>query len=314
MPVINSFEDMFTAVRQSGVKQTLVVAGAHDRPVLEAVYAAYLQGISEAILVGNRQKILEMQDELDIPAHIFSVIDIMEGEVQQCEKAIEQVLEGRAQFIMKGLVQTASLLKEILKHKEYFLTGKVMSHIAVLESENYHKLLFTSDISMIIAPDLEQKHQIILNGLEILKVFGIGTPKVGVLCAIEHENPKMPATLDAALLAERNKDGSLTGCTICGPVAIDAVISGEAARHKGIDNEVAGDADYLIMPSIEAGNIFYKTLVILGKAKSAGIITGTSIPVILTSRSDSAETKLNSIAMATLVANYAKKECGCVGV
>lgn len=306
--MINSFEDMFKAAKQLGKKPSLVVAGAHDRPVLEAVYAAFTQGIAEAVLVGDQQKILDIQKELDIPVNIFPVIDVTESEAAQCEEAIQQILEGRAQFIMKGLVQTASLLKAILKHKEYFLKGKVMSHIAVLESENYHKLLFASDIAMIISPDLEQKHQMILNGLEILKVFGIETPKVGVLCAIEHENPKMPATIDAAHLAQRNKTGELPGCTICGPIAIDAVINEEAAKHKGITSCVAGDADYIIMPSIEAGNIFYKTLVLLGKAKSAGIITGTSVPIILTSRSDNSDTKLNSIVLAAMAASCVKKE------
>jgi phosphate butyryltransferase len=287
----------------SGSERTsLVVAAAQDDYVLEAVYEAYKEGFCDAILVGVKEEILAIEAKLQIPEDAFEIVDVQGETAEQCEVAVDMVVQGKAQFIMKGLVETKILLKAILQQKEHLLTGEIMNHLAVFDIPEYHKLLFMSDSGMIISPTLKQKEHIIANALPVMSAFGLEEPKIALLCAKEVADPKMPATTDAEALKTLNEEGMITDCIISGPIAMDVAISKEAAEHKGIESPVAGEVDLLIMPSIEAGNILYKTLVKLGRAKSAGIITGASVPIVLTSRSDSAESKLNSIMMGALVA------------
>jgi phosphate butyryltransferase len=202
---------------------------------------------------------------------------------------------------MKGKLTTAEILSIYLKDEYNLKTGKTMNLVCVFEIPNYHKLLIISDAGMIIAPTLEQKIDIINNAVSVAQRLGVERPKVAILGALEQVNPKMPVTLDAAILTQMNRRGQIKGCIVDGPFAMDNAISKEAAIHKGIISEVAGDADILIVPNIEAGNILYKTLVYFANAKLASSIIGGKKPVVLTSRADSDESKLNAMALSILM-------------
>lgn len=238
---------------------------------------------------------------MGLSAYEYEYSDVEESPEKQCEAAVQLLLENRAQILMKGLVQTGTLLRALLQKKENLLISPVMSHLSAFQCISYPKLLFAGDLAMIIAPTIEQKAEITKNAVRALHCFGIPNPKVAVLCAKESPDPKMPATMDAVRLHEMNQTGEISDCIISGAIAMDGAVSMEAAEHKGIKDPAAGDADFLLMPSIEAGNIFYKTMVYLANAQSAGVILGAKTPVVLTSRSDDAASKLNSLAMAAFI-------------
>ena len=280
---------------------TVAVAAAQDAHVLQAVWQAHQLGIAEAFLVGNRDEILKALQDCAIPPDAFEIVHVEGDLAAQSDRAVSLVAGGQAHIIMKGLVNTGILLKSVLNEKR-LRTGRTMSAVGILETEHYPKFLLTTDAGMLIAPDLEQKRQILINALEIARALEIELPKVAVLCAKEKVHPKMQDTLDAQALVEMNERGELTGCLVGGPFALDNAVSPEAARQKGLDHPVAGDADIFLVPDLVSGNILYKSLVFLAKAKSAGIVVGAKAPIVLTSRADSEETKLNSIAVAALMA------------
>jgi phosphate butyryltransferase len=201
---------------------------------------------------------------------------------------------------MKGHVGTADLLKAVLDKEKGIITGGLLSHVAFFQSPYYHKVFGITDAAMNIAPDLEAKKQILLNAVEICHRLGITYPKVAIAAAMEKVNPKMEATLHAAALKEMNLNGQLPGCVVDGPFAIDIAFSSESARLKGIGGEVAGDTDLILAPDIEAGNMFYKALNFLGGAVSAAVVTGTTVPIVLTSRSDNDRSKLLSLALGAV--------------
>ena len=204
---------------------------------------------------------------------------------------------------MKGLVDTSIILKAALNKEFGLRTQNRISHVSVMEVSTHNKLIFMSDGAMNIAPTLDEKRQIIENSVVIAHSLGIENPNVGVLGAVEKVNPKMEATVHAAELVKMNKDGVINHCRVGGPFALDNAINKEAALHKGIKDPMAGDVDILIMPRIEAGNVFYKTMMFLANAKSASVIAGAKKPIVLTSRADSTESKFYSIALSALVAN-----------
>ena len=204
---------------------------------------------------------------------------------------------------MKGIVDTSVILKAVLDREIGLRDAPVLSHVALFQVPGFDRLLYVTDAAMNIAPDLEAKKHIIGNAVKVAHALGNPNPIVACLCAVEKVNPKMPATLDAAALVEANRAGSLPGCTVVGPLALDNAVSPEAARHKGIADPCAGHADILLVPNIETGNVFYKALVFLAKAQNAGLIVGAKAPVIVTSRADSEQTKLHSIALALAIAS-----------
>lgn len=301
--MIKNFREMMSAVKTDHRKIKLIVAAAQDDYVLEAVYSAFREGIADAILVGNGKEILRIENQCQIPVDTFQIVDVQSDLTKQCAKAVELVVKGEGQTIMKGIVETSIFLKEVLAQKASLLKGKLMNFVSVFEIPKYHKLLLMSDPGMIISPTLEQKQQIILNSLPIMKALKIAEPKIGIICAKEKVDPRMPATEDAEELLRRNQEGIIKDCIISGPVSLDIAIDKEAAKHKGFVNPVAGDADLLVMPSIEAGNIFYKTLMRLGNAQVASVIAGASMPLVVSSRADKAEAKIYSIALAALLAS-----------
>ncbi|NLY35917.1 MAG: bifunctional enoyl-CoA hydratase/phosphate acetyltransferase [Tissierellia bacterium] len=283
-------------------KKIVAVAKAENLEVLEAVEAARLQGICDGILVGEKSVILQLMKEAGIKEEDYEILDIKDSQ-QAAQKAVSLVSSGKADMLMKGLVDTGVLLREVL-NKEYGLRNSpVLSHVAVFEVESYHKLLIVTDAAMNIAPDVEQKIAIIENALVVSRSLGISQAKVALLAAKESVNEKMPATVEAAQIAAR----TIAGAIIAGPFALDNAVSKESARIKGLDSPVAGDADILVAPDIEAGNILYKALGFLTSSRGAGTIVGARRPIILTSRADSEDSKMNSIALAVLIAEEMKE-------
>ena len=280
---------------------TMVVACAADEHVLEAVELARENNIINGILVGDEEKILQILKSLKINSSNYTIID-EKDKVKACQKSVKLVSSNDNYFLMKGLIDTSILLKAAL-NKEYGLrTKNRISHVSVFEVGTHHKIIFMSDGAMNIAPTLDEKRQIIENSVAIANAVGLNNPKVGILAAVEKVNPQMEATLDAEKLVQMNKDGIIKGCIVGGPFALDNAINKEAAKHKGIKDPIAGEIDILIMPRIEAGNIFYKTMMFLSNAKSASVIAGAKKPIVLTSRADSTISKFNSIALAALSA------------
>lgn len=297
---MKNFSELLSLAKTRGPKK-LALACANDKDVLLAVEAARKEGIVEAILVGDQKEIKEIADSQNIDLGNFEVIDKVDL-VEASRTAVELVSSGKADMVMKGLVDTSIILKAVLD-KEIGLRGdSILSHTAVFEVDGYDRLFFVTDAAMNIAPDLEGKRKILENTVKVAHALEIKEPKVAAICAKEKVNPKMPDTVDAKALEDMNKEGKITGCIVGGPFALDNAISEEAARHKKIEHEVAGKADVLLVPDIEAGNVLYKSMAFFAKSKNAGIIVGAKAPIVLTSRADNMEAKLNSIALGVLTA------------
>lgn len=296
-----SFTDLLKAAQEKGPKK-LSVAVAEDREVLSAVKKAKELNIIEPILVGDKPKIEKIAEEINFDLSGIEIVDEKDG-TEASRKATELVSSGKADVLMKGLIDTSIIMKQVLDKEIGLRTDKLISHVAVFDVETYHKVLLVTDAAMNIAPDLNQKKEIINNAVELAHSLGIEKPKVAVIAAKEKVSPKMEATVHAQELAEMNKKGEISGCIVDGPFALDNAISKEAAETKGIKSEVAGDADILLVPYIEAGNVLYKSLTYFAKAKNAGIILGTKAPIVLTSRADNEESKLYSIVLAVLLSS-----------
>ena len=278
----------------TATKATVAVAVAEDSHVLEAVGNA--RNLAAFILVGDEKKINLAAKEAG--ADISGMKIIHETDMEKaCEIAVNLVSSDEAHALMKGLVDTSIIMKAVLNKNAGMRTGQKLSHLAVFELPTYHKLLFVTDAALNIAPDLETKKEIIESAVKAVTNLGILNPKVAILAAKEKADPKMPITMDAA---ELSKQEFSTPCIVDGPLALDNAISRESADIKGINSLVAGDADILMCPNIESGNILYKALAFLANAKNGGVVLGAKKPVILTSRADSAESKLISIALGIL--------------
>ena len=280
---------------------SLAVAVAQDAEVLLAVDKAHRLGIATATLVGEESEIRSIAAQLNIDLADYEIVQESD-KVEACRKAVKLVRDKQADVVMKGIVDTAIILKAVLDKEIGLRDAPVLSHVAVFEVPGYDRLFYLSDAAMNIAPDVEAKKHILKNTVKVAHALGNENPIAACLCAVEKVNPKMQATLDAAALVEANKAGEIDGCTVIGPLALDNAISMEAAHHKGITDPNAGRADILLVPAIEVGNVFYKSMVFMAKAKNAGVIVGAKAPIVLTSRADSDETKLNSIALALKIA------------
>ena len=302
--MIKKFEEIIKAAQKNG-PATIAVAVAQDLEVLLAVKAAYDLGIAKAILVGEAAKINQIAGKNQIALAGFEIVDCQDN-VAACRTAVQLVSSGQAQIVMKGLVDTSVILKAVLDKEIGLRTDNVLSHVAVADIDGYERLFYITDAAMNIEPDVDTKRQIIENAVQVANALGNEKPKVACVCAVEKVNPKMKATLDAAELVEMNQTGRLQGCVVAGPLALDNAVSPEAAKHKEIDNPVAGNADILLMPFIEPGNMLYKSIVFFARGKMAGIIVGARAPIVLTSRADSDIAKLNSIAIGVLMASKAK--------
>lgn len=296
-----NFKALLDLAKEKG-KKKIAVAVAQDEEVLMAIKMAVESGIIIPILVGNKEEIEKICEEINLDYKDIEIINELDG-VNACRIATELVSSKKADILMKGLIDTSIILKAVLDSEIGLRTDKIISHVAVFEIPTYHKILMVTDAAMNISPDLMQKKEIIENAVDLIHCFDVEMPKVAVLAAKEKISPKMEATVHAGELKKMNEDGRIKDCVVDGPFALDNAVSKESARIKGIKSEVAGDADILLVPDINSGNILYKALTFLANAKSAGLIIGTSAPIVLTSRADNDESKLNSIALAVLKAS-----------
>jgi phosphate butyryltransferase len=300
-----SFDDLISKVSECGMKK-VAVAVAQDSAVLEAVAAAKERKIAEAILVGDADKIKEVAAQINMDLNGFEIID-EKDDYAAALKAVELVHNGKADMYMKGLIDTKSFLKSVLDKEVGLRTGKTLSHVCVFEIKGIDHLLFLTDVAFMTYPTLEDKVHIIENTVDVCHACGIPNPKVAPLAAVEVVNPKMPVTVDAAELTKMCEEGKITGCVVDGPLSLDLAIDPAAAKHKGAEGrKIVGDADILLFPDIHAGNLVYKALVHTAQVKNGNILTGTKAPVILTSRSDDFETKVNSLAIGAVMAESMK--------
>lgn len=301
MEQLKKFSQIIEKAQQvSGV--TVAVAAAADHEVLEAVSKADALGLARFILFGDEKEIRRLQQMHELT---FAHVDIVHAATDRaaCQAAVQTVSSGEADIVMKGMVSTADILRAALNKETGIRNGKrVLSHIVLFEVPHYDRLIYVTDTGMNLAPELKEKVQIVENAVELAHVLGNPEPKVAALTALEVVNPSMPATVDAAALAKMSERGQIKGCILDGPFALDNAVSKRAAEHKGIASPVAGEADVLLVDNIEAGNSLYKSLVYFAQSQMGGVILGGRAPIVLTSRADTSDAKLNSIALAVLYA------------
>jgi phosphotransacetylase len=297
---IRSFKDLLEVVKKQPEKRLVTVNGV-DVNTLEALNEAVELGLVSAILTGDKGKIEETCSELKIDICNYKIIHTA-SEREATEKAVELIHDGNADLIMKGFVSTDKFMKVLLK-KEYGLvpSRSILSHISLMENPNYHKLLVFSDAGVIPYPDLKQKVLMAEFLISSAQKLGIKTPKVAVIAPTEQIIISIQSCMDGATIAKMSEHGQIEGGLVDGPMALDVAINRESAAIKGFTSPVAGDADCLLFPNIDAANVFYKTNSKLCNARMAGIIVGAKVPAIVSSRGDSEKTKLNSIALASLM-------------
>ncbi len=295
--VLTKLSELEELAKRSTKKKKLVLAVAQDEHSLGAVTTVVNKGIIEAILVGSGNKIRAIADKLKLDISSMTIVE-EEDDKQAVKLAVQMVHDHKGDILMKGNVPTAILLRSVLDKECGLRKSDVLSHFTLFELPTYHKLIGLTDAAMIIAPDLKTKVAIINNAVDFMNRLGINNPKVAILGAVEMVNESMPATLDAAIIAKMNQRKQIKNCIIDGPLAYDNAISKESALHKGIVSDVAGDADLLVVPDIEAGNILYKAYGFSCNATLAANVLGAAAPIVLTSRSDTEEAKQASIIMA----------------
>lgn len=299
--MIKNFEQLLEAAKKQQ-KMRLAVAAAQDADVLGAVVEASKMGLIEAILVGDLTAIEDIAQKEALDLSSFKKIDVIDL-MDAAKVAVKLVKDGEADFLMKGLLDTAYLLKAVLDKEVGLRTNSQLSHVMIYDAPSYHKFLYLTDGGMNIDPTIEEKTKIVQNAVDVAKALGVTPVKVACIAAKEKVNEKMPATVDAKYLEDQCKSGVFGENVIVeGPLAFDLAVSEEAAKIKGFKSEIAGDTDILMVPNIEVGNGIGKTMTYMAKAESAGIIMGAKVPVVLTSRADSYETKLNSIALGSVIA------------
>ena len=284
--------------------ETLRTAVAHpcDESSLRGALEAAAAGMITPILVGPREKILHVAKSSDLALEGIEIVDVPHSQAA-AEKAVEIVRTGGADLLMKGSLHSDEILGAVTKRDTGLRTGRRISHVFVMDVPTHPQTLFITDAAVNIAPDLHAKRDIVQNAIDLFAGLGLGTPKVAILSAVETVTPDIPSTIDAAALCKMADRGQITGGELDGPLAFDNAISPEAARVKGIKSPVAGWAQILVVPDLEAGNMLAKNLSFLSKADAAGIVLGARVPVILTSRADNVRTRLASCAVATLMAH-----------
>jgi phosphate acetyltransferase len=292
------------------VKQLPAVATAVAHPcstaALEGAIDAAKAGIIVPILVGPRQKILATAEAAKLDISPYEIVDA-EHSHESAEKAVALVREGRASVLMKGSLHTDELLSAVVRRDTGLRTARRLSHCFIMDVPGHPNVLTITDAAINIFPTLEEKMDIVQNAIDLAHAMGLSEPKVAILSAMETVNPKLQTTIEAAALCKMADRGQITGALLDGPLALDNAISPEAAKIKGINSPVAGYADILVTPDLEAGNMLAKSLGFLMHADSAGIVLGARAPIILTSRADSVQSRLASCAVASLVANFRAK-------
>lgn len=291
--ILKDFKQLRQLV-ESVDKRTVAVVAAHDAHTLEAVLKTKDEGILDHILIGKKDDIIKIGNELGYDVSPDVIID-SDTDEDAVAKGLDLIKTGGADFLQKGILQTSTLLKGVVNKENGIKARDTLSNVALLDIPAYHKVVGLTDGGMVMYPTLEQKKDIIDNAVEVYKALGYDNPKVAVLCAVETLNPKMPETVDAAELKKMNQEGIIKDCVVEGPISFDLALDPEAAKIKGYESPVAGDADIIIMPDISAGNLTSKALTVLGGAMMAGIVMGAKCPIALNSRSAAFEEKYYSL-------------------
>ncbi|MGA2362325.1 MAG: bifunctional enoyl-CoA hydratase/phosphate acetyltransferase [Candidatus Aminicenantales bacterium] len=279
----------------------LAIASGEDPHTIEAVGRAVKEKLVQAVLTGDKNAIKKVADENKIDTGLFEIVHEPD-KAKALSVAIAKVRSGEADFLMKGLLDSSVYIRGIIdKEKGLLPPGKLLSHVTVIQVPTWKKLIICGDVAVIPAPDLEAKIAILNYAIDVAHKLGIDKPKAVLLSAVEKVNPKMPSTTESAIISKMAERGQIKGAVVDGPLALDVAFSEESAQIKGIKSPVAGDADILVFPSIEAGNIFFKACTYLAKGELGAIVAGATCPCILTSRSDSEDTKFFSIALGSLL-------------
>ncbi len=299
-PPESKYERLIARAKQVPPAQTIVVHPCDESSLRGPVQAAEL-GIIKPIFVGPAAKISKVAKEHRIEIGGFQVIDAPHSEAA-AERAVELVHEGKGELLMKGSLHTDELMRAVTNSKTGLRTARRISHVFIMDVPTYPETLFVTDAAINIAPDLDAKRDIIQNAVDLFTQVGLGTPRVAILSAVETVTSKIPSTIDAAALCKMADRGQITNAILDGPLAFDNAISPEAAKIKGIQSPVAGKAQILVVPDLEAGNMLAKNLIFLSKADSAGLVLGARVPVVLTSRADSVRSRMASCAAAVLYA------------
>lgn len=283
-------------------KKRMAAAWANDSHTIVAAFEGVNKGIIDAILVGDKKIIQKTCDEHKIDSSVFTIIHA-DTDTKAAAKAVEIINKGEADFLMKGLISSDKYMKAILNKETGLMNpGAILSHVTVIEAPGYHKLLIVGDVAIIPLPDLSQKIAITNYVIKTAQLLGIETPKVGLLAISEQVLPKIPSCVDAAIIVKMAQRGQIKGAMVEGPLAMDLIVDKESAEIKGVQSEVCGDADCIVFPNIESGNVFYKTQTKMCGAELGAIVMGARVPCVLSSRGDSEQTKLYSIALAAMLA------------
>ena len=298
---MKNFSEIFTALQSRGARKRMVAAWGVDGHTIAAAADAVKLGLVDVTLVGDENLIAQACTDENVDVSIFTIVHNPD-EMKSVAQAVQMIRDGEGDFLMKGLCSTDKFLRAILNKETGLLPPKgVLTHCTALEIPSYHKLLFVGDVAVIPAPDLKQK-QIIMDCLvKVAQAVGVAKPKVALIAATEQVLPSQPASMEAALLAKMADRGQIMGCVADGPLALDVAIDMESVQIKGLVSPVAGDADCLVFPNIESGNVFYKAnSKLVPGVKQAGMLVGAKVPCVLSSRADSIDTKLNSSTLAAM--------------
>lgn len=298
---MKNFQEIFTTLQSRGTRKRMVAAWGVDSHTIAAAAKAVEFGLADVTLVGDENLIAEACKEENVQTSLFTIVHNA-NEIASVAQAVQMIRDGQADFLMKGLCSTDKFLRAILNKETGLLPPKgTLTHCTTLEIPSYHKLLFVGDVAVIPAPDFKQKQVIMECLVKTAKAVGVEKPKVAILAATEQVLTSQPASVEAAMLSKMVDRGQIKGCIADGPLALDVAIDMESAQIKGLVSPVAGDADCILFPNIESGNVFYKAnSKLVPGVKQAGILVGAKVPCVLSSRADSIETKLNSIAIAAM--------------
>lgn len=299
--MIKNFKELLDAAKMQK-RMKIVVAAAQDDDVIKAVSQAKEMGLADPVLVGDEGKIKDIMGKLGIQSSDYEMFNEPDM-IQAARKSVELVRSGKGDFLMKGLLQTADIMRAVLDKEIGLRTENLISHVMLYEVPSYNKLIYLTDGGMNVAPGLEQKVQILENAVTVCKAMKMDRIYASCLAGAETVNPKIPATVDAKAIADMKDKWAADNVVVQGPVALDLAISSEACAHKGYKGEGAGNADILLVPYYEVGNALGKSLNYFAGAKSAGVIMGAKVPIVLVSRADSSESKLLSIALGSIIAN-----------
>ncbi|WP_312812826.1 phosphate acyltransferase [Sedimentibacter sp.] len=297
--IYKSLDDIVLNIKKCFAKKRMVVAGADEEHTLSAVSMAKKEGIISAVLVGDAGHIKEILNNIGEDSSEYEIIHNTENPV---DIAVQLIRENKADILMKGNVQTATLIKAVLNKDTGIMKGELLSHILFVQAPAYHKIFAVTDSAIIPNPNLEQKKAILENAVTAMLSLGYDTPKAAALTAVEVVNPKMQETVDADELKKLNKDNKIKNCIVEGPISMDIAFDKEAGKIKGFTSDILGEPDILLMPNLLVGNIAVKALRIFGQSTVAGLVIGASVPIVLTSRSTSTKSKYMSIAMSAAIA------------